>query len=213
MEVRGRKGVARLLAACAAIAFILPYLALKIAWVSGVPVGMANENLVAEPGMLGINVLTFGMAVVAVLLALTFAHGWGQHVRAERSSRGTEDPSGPFRFLECPRSRRGLPRLSGRAGPKSTRCHRARQAQPRSHRPPSRVGPAASARPHVARLARELIPRYRISSGICSRRHRDRHVPRDIPRARPTARAAATGPRHGTLGSTPPPGGCAPPVH
>lgn len=43
MEVRGRKGVARLLAAYAAIAFILPYLALKIAWVSGVPVGMANE--------------------------------------------------------------------------------------------------------------------------------------------------------------------------
>ena len=72
-----RKGGARLIAGYAAIAFILPYLTLKIAWISGTPVGMLNKSLVAEPTMLALNILTFFMDAVAILLALTFTHSWG----------------------------------------------------------------------------------------------------------------------------------------
>src|SRR5215470_16242776 len=77
MREPDRKGVARLIAGYAAIAFILPYLAIKIAWISGFPVGMPDKNLVAAPGMLAVNILTFFMDLVAILLALTFAHRWG----------------------------------------------------------------------------------------------------------------------------------------
>jgi hypothetical protein len=77
MQEPARKGVTRLIVGYAAIAFMLPYLALKIAWISGAPVGMLDKNLVAEPGMLSLNILTFCMDAVAVLLALTFTHRWG----------------------------------------------------------------------------------------------------------------------------------------
>ena len=77
MEKPSRKGAARLIVGYAAIAFCLPYLALKIAWISGAPVGFLNKSLVAEPSMLALNILTFFMDVVAVLLALTFTHNWG----------------------------------------------------------------------------------------------------------------------------------------
>ncbi len=77
-----REGVTRLIAGYAAIAFILPYLALKIAWISGAPVGMPNKSLVADPIMLALNILTFCMDAVAILLALAFTHSWGLRVPA-----------------------------------------------------------------------------------------------------------------------------------
>lgn len=77
MQKPARQGVMRLIVGYSAIAFILPYLALKIAWISGAPVGMLNQSLVAEPGMLALNILTFFMDAVAILLALTFTHSWG----------------------------------------------------------------------------------------------------------------------------------------
>ncbi len=72
-----RRAVIRLIAGYVAIAFIIPYLALKIAWISGIPIGMPDKNLVAAPGMLTSNILSFFMDAVAILLALTFAHRWG----------------------------------------------------------------------------------------------------------------------------------------
>lgn len=77
----------RLLAGYAAIVFILPYLAIKVAWIAGVPVGMPDKNLVADSRMIAINVLTFGMDAVAILLALAFTHRWGLRV-----------PAGPLLF-------------------------------------------------------------------------------------------------------------------
>ena len=77
MQKPFRKGAARLIVGYAAIAFSLPYLALKIAWISGAPVGMLDKSTVVEPSMLALNILSFCMDVVAVLLALTFTHGWG----------------------------------------------------------------------------------------------------------------------------------------
>src|SRR6266540_2526383 len=38
---------------------------------------MLDKSTVAEPSMLALNILSFCMDVVAVLLALTFTHGWG----------------------------------------------------------------------------------------------------------------------------------------
>lgn len=77
MQEPARKGVIRLIPGYAAIVFMLPYLALKIAWISGAPIGMLNKNLVAEPSMIALNILTFCMDAVAVLLALIFTHNWG----------------------------------------------------------------------------------------------------------------------------------------
>lgn len=77
-----RTGVTRLIAGYAAIAFILPYVGLKIAWISGAPIGMLDESRVADPRMIAINILTFSMDAVAILLALAFTHGWGLRVRA-----------------------------------------------------------------------------------------------------------------------------------
>jgi hypothetical protein len=77
MQKLSRKSPARLILGYAAIAFSLPYLALKIAWISGAPVGMLDKSMVAEPRMLALNILSFCMDAVAVLLALTFTHDWG----------------------------------------------------------------------------------------------------------------------------------------
>jgi hypothetical protein len=77
MQKPFRKGAARLIFGYAAIAFSLPYLALKIAWISGAPVGMLDKSMVAAPSMLALNILSFCMDAVAVLLALTLTHGWG----------------------------------------------------------------------------------------------------------------------------------------
>lgn len=82
MQKPSRKGAARLIFGYAAITFMLPYLALKIAWISGAPVGMPDKSLVADPRLLALNILTFFMDVVAVLLALTFTHNWGLRMPA-----------------------------------------------------------------------------------------------------------------------------------
>ena len=74
--------VARLIAGYGAIVFMLPYLALKIAWLSGNPIGFNDETLVGKPGMVAANAISFGMDFVAVGLALTFAHRWGLRVPA-----------------------------------------------------------------------------------------------------------------------------------
>jgi len=74
--------IARLVAGYAAIVFMLPYLALKIAWLSGNPIGFNDETLVGRPGMIAANALSFGMDFVAVGLALTLTHRWGLRVPA-----------------------------------------------------------------------------------------------------------------------------------
>lgn len=73
---------ARLIAGYGAIVFMLPYLALKIAWLSGNPMGFNDESLVGKPGMIAANAMSFGMDFVAVGLALTFTHRWGLRVPA-----------------------------------------------------------------------------------------------------------------------------------
>lgn len=43
---------------------------------------MPNKSLVTDPSMIGLNILTFFMDAVAILLALTFTHRWGMRVPA-----------------------------------------------------------------------------------------------------------------------------------
>jgi hypothetical protein len=77
-----RMRLARPIAGYAAIVFMLPYLALKAAWLSGNPIGFIDASLVSKPGMIAANVLSFAMDFAAVGLALTFTHQWGLRVPA-----------------------------------------------------------------------------------------------------------------------------------
>lgn len=80
MKTTPRMHFARLIAGYGAIVFMLPYLALKIIWLSGNPIGFNDESLVGKPGMIAANAMSFGMDLVAVGLALTFTHRWGLRV-------------------------------------------------------------------------------------------------------------------------------------
>ena len=82
MTQTARMRFARPIAGYAAIVFMLPYLALKAAWLSGNPIGFVDASLVSKPGMIAANVLSLGMDFAAVGLALTFTHQWGQRVPA-----------------------------------------------------------------------------------------------------------------------------------
>jgi hypothetical protein len=73
---------ARLAAGYGAIVFMLPYLALKIAWLAGNSIGFVDASLVSKPGMIAANALSLGMDLVAVGLALTLTHRWGLRVPA-----------------------------------------------------------------------------------------------------------------------------------
>ena len=82
MKTAPRMRFARLIAGYGAIVFMLPYLALKVAWLSGNPVGFNDGSLVGKPGMIAANAISFGMDFIAVGLALAFTHRWGLRVPA-----------------------------------------------------------------------------------------------------------------------------------
>src|SRR5262245_9991268 len=77
-----RSGATRLIAGYAAIVCMLPYLTRKVAWISGLPLGMPNKSLVTNFAMITLNMLTFCMDTVAILLALAFTHSWGARMPA-----------------------------------------------------------------------------------------------------------------------------------
>src|SRR5882672_8573046 len=82
MKTIPRMHLARAIAGYGAIVFMFPYLALKVAWLSGNAVGFNDGSLVSKPGMIAANAISFGMDFVAVGLALTFTHRWGLRVPA-----------------------------------------------------------------------------------------------------------------------------------
>jgi hypothetical protein len=65
-----------------AVASALPYLALKVVWLSGGALGVADRAMMHEPTMVALNAATAGMDVVGIMLALAFAHGWGARIPA-----------------------------------------------------------------------------------------------------------------------------------
>ena len=72
----------RLAVGYAAVAATVPYLALKVAWLSGGTVGMADPAFFSGPAYAFGNVLTAGMDLVAVVIALAFTHEWGLRIPA-----------------------------------------------------------------------------------------------------------------------------------
>jgi hypothetical protein len=82
MLVEEPPGAARLIAGYGALACALPYLALKLVWLTGGTLGVADVKMMREPSMVALNAATAGMDLVAVLIALAFTHRWGLHIPA-----------------------------------------------------------------------------------------------------------------------------------
>ncbi|MEV4807064.1 hypothetical protein AB0K18_44315 [Nonomuraea sp. NPDC049421] len=77
-----RPGIGRVTAAIVAVAAMLPYLTLKILWLAGHYVGVGAPDLMADPAMVGMNAMTFGMDAVGLVLALAFTMRWGLRLPA-----------------------------------------------------------------------------------------------------------------------------------
>jgi hypothetical protein len=75
-------GIGRITAAIAAMAAMLPYLTLKIFWLTGHPVGVSDPAFMNDPTMDGLNAMTIGMDAVALLLALAFTTRQGMRLPA-----------------------------------------------------------------------------------------------------------------------------------
>ncbi|MGR6923016.1 hypothetical protein ACU635_52930 [[Actinomadura] parvosata] len=75
-------GFGRRAAAIVAVAAMLPYLTLKILWLTGSSIGVSEPGLMNDPAMVGLNAMTFGMDAVGLLLALAFAARWGLRLPA-----------------------------------------------------------------------------------------------------------------------------------
>jgi hypothetical protein len=74
--------VARLIAGYGAIACALPYLALKIVWLAGGTLGVADPTIIRDASMIALNAVTAGMDLVGIGIALAFTHRWGMRIPA-----------------------------------------------------------------------------------------------------------------------------------
>lgn len=72
----------RTLAGYTAIASSLPYLALKMVWLGGGTLGVADTAMMRDVSMVVLNVLTAGMDLAGIGLALAFTHQWGLRLPA-----------------------------------------------------------------------------------------------------------------------------------
>jgi hypothetical protein len=68
--------LARRITGYAAIAGIVPYLTLKLAWLTGNDVGVLDPAFMHDRTIFALNLFTAGMDLYAILLALTFAYAW-----------------------------------------------------------------------------------------------------------------------------------------
>jgi hypothetical protein len=60
----------------------VPYLTLKLLWLSGSTAGITDPGLLADPAVVVANAVTFGMDLVVVGLALALTHRWGDGLPA-----------------------------------------------------------------------------------------------------------------------------------
>ncbi len=72
-----RLRVLRVIAGYGAIASALPYLALKVVWLSGGTLGVADQSMMRDASTIVLNAITAGMDLVGIALALAFTHRWG----------------------------------------------------------------------------------------------------------------------------------------
>ncbi|MFF8774250.1 hypothetical protein [Kitasatospora sp. NPDC015120] len=73
-------GRVRTAAAAVAVAATVPYLTLKLLWLTGHPVGAGDPAAMDDLWLL--NLLTVGMDAIAVVLALAFVRPWGRRAPA-----------------------------------------------------------------------------------------------------------------------------------
>ncbi|MER7753860.1 hypothetical protein [Kitasatospora sp. NPDC097643] len=78
--MRINERVVRAGAAGTAVAATVPYLTLKVLWLTGHPVGAGDGAEMDKLWLL--NLLTFGMDAIAVVLALSFVRPWGRRAPA-----------------------------------------------------------------------------------------------------------------------------------
>jgi hypothetical protein len=65
-----------------AAAGTLPYLTLKLTWLTGGTAGMTDPAILAEPAIVVGNAVTFAMDLVVIALALALTHRWGDRLPA-----------------------------------------------------------------------------------------------------------------------------------
>lgn len=63
-----------------AAAGTVPYLALKVAWLSGATIGFTDAALAVDPSLRIANAITGAMDLVVVGLALALTHSWGRRL-------------------------------------------------------------------------------------------------------------------------------------
>ncbi|GGM21208.1 hypothetical protein GCM10011608_02350 [Micromonospora sonchi] len=71
-----------LVVGCATVAAMLPYLAIKTAWLAGSDVGLTDPGLMRETPFVVGNLITAGMEVAGAALAVTLVHRWGRRIPA-----------------------------------------------------------------------------------------------------------------------------------
>jgi hypothetical protein len=64
------------------VAAVLPYLLLKVAWITGSTIGFATESSVDSRVLLGGNIVTAGMELVAIVVVVALTHDWGMRLPA-----------------------------------------------------------------------------------------------------------------------------------
>ncbi|MFB9878311.1 hypothetical protein ACFFMN_10250 [Planobispora siamensis] len=77
-----RMGALRVTAVAVAAAGTLPYITLKVTWLTGGRLGLNDSGLTSDAGFFGLNLLTLGMDAVALLIALAFLRPWGRRIPA-----------------------------------------------------------------------------------------------------------------------------------
>ncbi|TDC88466.1 hypothetical protein E1292_45660 [Nonomuraea deserti] len=77
-----RPAIGRVTAAIVTVATMLPYLTLKILWLTGSSIGVTDDELMNDSAMVGLNAMTFGMDAVGLLLAVAFSTRWGLRLPA-----------------------------------------------------------------------------------------------------------------------------------
>lgn len=77
-----RTGRGRLVIGYLAVLAMTPYIALKAAWVSGSTVGLSGIEHDQASVLMGFNLLTLVLDLVAVLVVLAFTHRWGLRLPA-----------------------------------------------------------------------------------------------------------------------------------
>lgn len=82
-EKMRKSSILRIIAGYAGAAAAVPYIILKIIWLSGGTVGLIDPQYFDEQGFLIGNAVSLGMDVLAIILFLMLTHHWGEKIPAK----------------------------------------------------------------------------------------------------------------------------------